>query len=243
MSITHRTVDLRLMSPPLIPLPSSIQVETDPSLLLQLATAYNNYTIGFLSLRRILYLSYLSLCSAAMAVYPLIMKQWDGCPYHFTTYRDYEHSSVDTPFGVQVHHRQLLEWVVAPESVRLLGRPPAELLQIKSREQTLHATLQLQRDVSLMSSNLNVVPQYTYTVQLLVFCSQFLARTSFHLLLLIPLRRCPAFSAPLHTWQLWASGTHRMTLVVPDWLFTRAPSAPDFMPVFRACPVGSRLLN
>ena len=78
-----------------------------------------------------------------------------------------------------------------------------------------------------MSSNLTVRQQY--------------AGTSSSQLLLMPLRQCPAFSAPLHTWQLWASGAHRMGLVVPDWkLFTRAPSAPDAMLVFRTCPVGSR---
>ena len=45
MSITHRTAELRLLSPPLVPLPSSIQVETDPALLLQLATVYEEWLL------------------------------------------------------------------------------------------------------------------------------------------------------------------------------------------------------
>ena len=48
----------------------------------------------------------------------------------------------------------------APKSARLLGRPPTEWLQVMSRQDTLHAALQLQRDASLMSSNLTVLHQY-----------------------------------------------------------------------------------
>ena len=49
-------------------------------------------------------------------------------------------------------------------------------------------------------------------------------------------RRCPALSVPLHTWQLWASGAHRMAPVVQDWkLFTRAPSV--WMPGLSSTPV------
>ena len=43
MSITDRTAELQLLSPPLVPLPPSIQVRTDPALLLQLATAYDEW--------------------------------------------------------------------------------------------------------------------------------------------------------------------------------------------------------
>ena len=67
---------------------------------------------------------------------------------------------MDTPFGPQVHHPQFLEWVGATESARLLGPQPGEWLRVMSWEQTLHAALQLQRDASLMFSNLNVLQQY-----------------------------------------------------------------------------------
>ena len=46
---------------------------------------------------------------------------WDGCPYRVTSYRDDDHSNLDSPFGVQVHQPRFLEWVGAPESARLLG--------------------------------------------------------------------------------------------------------------------------
>ena len=47
-----------------------------------------------------------------------------------------------------------------PESARLLSRPPAEWLQVMNRRDTLHAALQLQREASLLSSNLTVLHQY-----------------------------------------------------------------------------------
>ena len=40
MSITDRAAELQLMTPPLIPLPETINVQTNPGLLLQLTTAY-----------------------------------------------------------------------------------------------------------------------------------------------------------------------------------------------------------
>ena len=189
MSITHRTAELRLLSSPLVPLPSSIQVDTDPSLLLQLTTAYEEWLSQPLpdpvpvlppSLFRERPFNAVS-CSATTTEHLLITNQWDGCPYRFTSYRDYEHSFVDTPFGVQVHHPQLLEWVGAPESARLLGRAPAQLLKFMSRQQTMHAALQLQHDANLMSSNLNVMQQYAISLHHTAsdISSWFLAGTSF----------------------------------------------------------------
>ena len=45
-----------------------------------------------------------------------------------TSYCDDDHSSVDSPFGVHVHHPRFLEWVGAPEWARLLSRPPADTM-------------------------------------------------------------------------------------------------------------------
>ena len=139
-----------------------IQIETDPALLLRLTMAHHKclpqpppdpVPISSPSLFRE-GLFDAATCSATTTAHPLITNQRDGCPYRFTSYRDYEHSLVDTPFDLQVHHPQFLEWVGALESARLLGRPPAEWLQVMSREQTLHAALKLQRETCLMSSNL-----------------------------------------------------------------------------------------
>ena len=161
MSITHCNAELQLLSPPPAPLPSSIQVETDPGLLPQ--PPPDPVSVSSPSLFREGPFD-AATCSAATTEHPLITNQRDGCPYRFTSYRDYEHTLVDTPFGVQVHHPQFLEWVGAPESARLLGRPPAEWLQVMSREETMHAALQLQRDASLMTSNLTVMQQYAISL-------------------------------------------------------------------------------
>ena len=67
-----------------------------------------------------------------------VYDQRDGCPYHVTSYRDDDHSSLDSPFGVQVHHPRFLEWVDVPE-----------WLQVMTRQDMLHAALQLQRNASL----------------------------------------------------------------------------------------------
>ena len=110
MSIIHRTTEMQLLSPasaPLPPLPSPIP-----------AYCFDSPQIiasGFLSLHRILCPSFDAVSSsAATTEHPLIANQQDGCPYHFTSFRDYTHSLVDTLFGAQVHHPQFLEWVGAP---------------------------------------------------------------------------------------------------------------------------------
>ena len=41
---------------------------------------------------------------------------------------------------------------------------PGEWLWAMTREQTLHAVLQLQRDANLMTSNLNVLQQYVLSL-------------------------------------------------------------------------------
>ena len=66
--------------------------------------------------------------------------------------------------ATHVHHPRFLEWVVAPESARLLSHPPAEWLQVMNRQDTLLVALQLQMDASLMSSNLTVLHQYAVTL-------------------------------------------------------------------------------
>ena len=48
----------------------------------------------------------------------------------------------------------------APPPVPGVGGSPAEWLQVMNHRDTLHAALQLQRDASLMSSNLTVLHQY-----------------------------------------------------------------------------------
>ena len=63
-------------------------------------------------------------------------------------------------FGVQLHHPRFLECIGAPESARLLGRSPAERIQVMDRQDVLVVALELQRDAGLMVSNLTVLSQY-----------------------------------------------------------------------------------
>ena len=77
-----------------------------------------------------------------------------------TTYRENDLANVDTSSGVQIHHPRFLECVGALESARLLGRPPAEWLQVMDRRDSLIAAVQLQRNAGLISSNLMVLNQY-----------------------------------------------------------------------------------
>ena len=83
-----------------------------------------------------------------------------GCPYRMTTYCEEDVARVDPTFGVQLHHPWFLECIGAPESARLLGRSPAEWLQVIDHQDVLGAVLKLQRDAGLMASNLSVLSQY-----------------------------------------------------------------------------------
>ena len=77
-----------------------------------------------------------------------------------TTYGDEDVEHVDPTFGVQLHHPRFLECIGAPESARLLGRSPAEWVQVMNHQDVLIAALELQRDAGLMASNLSVLSQY-----------------------------------------------------------------------------------
>ena len=71
---------------------------------------------------------------------------------------------VDTAFGVQLYHPRFLECIGAPKSARLLGRLPAEWLQVMNHQDVLVAAMQLQRDVGLMAYNLTVLSQYVMSL-------------------------------------------------------------------------------
>ena len=112
-----------------------------------------------------------------------------------------------------MHHPRFLEWVGAPETARLLNRPPAEWLQVMNCRDTLHAALQLQRDASPMSSNLTVLHQYAialHRMSTLSYSTRFSARSSSLWERSTTLRRCPACFGRPPIWQLWAFGDPRL---------------------------------
>ena len=135
----------------------------------------------------------------------------------------------------------------APESARLLGRPPAEW------EQTLHAALQLQCDAILMSSNLNVMQQYGIKPHQMasdilqsVFGRHFFPSAAVNDAVPVPrvLHTCthlaPMGYGPLvpTEWPWW-SRTGNYSPRAPVF---RIPVL-DARPVFRAHPVGNRLIS
>ena len=111
ISITNRTGEPQLMTPPLIPLPAMINVQTDPALLLQLTEAYRESN----SLHRSLHWSPRPIHSglsregtfdalaepAAIRDHPMISDQRDGYPYRVTSYRDDDYSNLNSPFAMQ----------------------------------------------------------------------------------------------------------------------------------------------
>ena len=59
-----------------------------------------------------------------------------------------------------------MEWISAPESVRLLDiKGPSAWLHSISREQAIDAARQFHRDVCLMTTNLNILEQYVLCLQ------------------------------------------------------------------------------
>ena len=83
-----------------------------------------------------------------------------GCQYRMTSYDNTDMTEVDPAYGLQLHHPRFLEYVGAPESARLLSRPPGYWLHHMDREQAVSAALQLQHDAGLMMANLQVLGQF-----------------------------------------------------------------------------------
>ena len=71
-----------------------------------------------------------------------------------TSYDGMDTANVDPVYGIQLHQPRFLEFIGAPESARLLNRSPAYWIKTMDREDAVAAALQLQRDASLMTSNL-----------------------------------------------------------------------------------------
>ena len=65
--------------------------------------------------------------------HPLISEGLPGCPYRMTSYSEEDIADVDLAFGMQLHNPRFLECIGAPESARLLGSAPAELIRTMNR--------------------------------------------------------------------------------------------------------------
>ena len=137
--------------------------------------------------------------------HPLITIPWDGCPYLVTSYRDDDDSSLDSSFGVQVHHPRFLEWVGRR------SRPACSTGHRRSGYRSCHGrTRCMQRcSFSAMSSNLTVLHQYAISLHrtatdLLhsVFCREFFPYAAVNDAAPVPrVLRASAHLAAIHLWR------------------------------------------
>ena len=92
---------------------------------------------------------------------PRVLDSLPGCQYCMTSYdEDNNRSDFSPAYGIDLHDPQLLEYVGAPESSRLLSRTLEYWLHHMGCERTLAAVLQLQHDTGLILSNLQVLGQF-----------------------------------------------------------------------------------
>ena len=68
-------------------------------------------------------------------------------------------------FGLPVHHPRFLEWIRVPQSVCLLEMGAGRWVDHLSRDEAVAAAVQLQQDVGLMQTNLDVLDQYSLALQ------------------------------------------------------------------------------
>ena len=95
---------------------------------------------------------------------PLLLDGVRGCQYRMTSYDEESGDPDFTPaYGVQLHDPQLLEYVGAPESARLLSRSPeywerpspdygSHILNSGARDNIFHITQYLSSNIRLLPS-------------------------------------------------------------------------------------------
>ena len=92
---------------------------------------------------------------------PRVLDSLPICQYRMTSYdEENTRSDVSPAYGIHLHDPRLLEYVRASELARLFSRTPKYWLHHMGREKTLAAALQLQHDVGLIMSNIQVLGQF-----------------------------------------------------------------------------------
>ena len=89
-----------------------------------------------------------------------MLESLPGCQYRMMSYDAADRPDLDLAYGLHLHDPRFLEYVGAPESVRLLSRAPHYWMHHMTRDQGISAALQLQRDAGLIMSNLQVLGQF-----------------------------------------------------------------------------------
>ena len=87
-----------------------------------------------------------------------------GCAFRNTSYRASDYASPSGEFGIPLNHPRFLEWIGVPESASLLEMGPGRWLNALSRDKAMGAAIWLQRDVCLMTTNLDILDQYVLSL-------------------------------------------------------------------------------
>ena len=96
------------------------------------------------------------MCSAEHWGSPFGVQRAAGLPL----YAGSDTADVDPVNGIQLHHPRFLEFIGAPESVRLMNRSPAYWIQTMDQEDAVAAALRLKHYAGLMTSNVQVLCQF-----------------------------------------------------------------------------------
>ena len=88
-----------------------------------------------------------------------------GCAFQNTSYRASDYALPSGEFGIPLNHPRFLEWIGVPESASLLEMGPGRWLNALSRDKAMAVAIQLQRDVCLMTTNLDILDQYVLSMQ------------------------------------------------------------------------------
>ena len=91
-----------------------------------------------------------------------------GSAFRNTTYHPSDYALPSGEFGIPLHHPRFLEWIGVPESAGLLEMGPGRWLHSLSQDQAMDAAIQLHRDVCLMATILDVLDQYSLSLQVTV---------------------------------------------------------------------------
>ena len=91
---------------------------------------------------------------------PLLETGLPGCPFRFTPYSGQPFADGNPAFGLQLHHPRFLEFFAAPRSPRLLYRSPTFWVDQLGKDQAMAAAVNLQQDVGIMLSNLQILSQF-----------------------------------------------------------------------------------
>ena len=92
---------------------------------------------------------------------PLVLNSMLGCQFRMTSYEDQDsRGDLDPAYGIHLHDPHMMEYMGAPESVRLLGRSPEYWLEHMGRDRAVAAALRLHHDASLIMTNVQVMAQF-----------------------------------------------------------------------------------